>query len=195
MRAFAEMGWNMNKLSVTLLIVCFTTVFSAAVFADSQQIYKWVDSQGVVHYSDKAPNQAQQHVTLMSLPALPQPDPQALAQDQAWIASINTWYQNVLKDQAQLEYEQLLASEEAPPPQTENTPDYTQQVSYVTPVYGGYNRFRFKHRHHKPNRDNFVRPSRPMRPPSPVFRSSIWNTRPNFFSNQLYNTNPNIHFR
>ncbi|MGH2482737.1 MAG: hypothetical protein ACRDHW_24070, partial [Ktedonobacteraceae bacterium] len=133
-----------------------------------------------VHYSDKAPIQPQQHATLMSLPELPQPDPQALAQDQAWIASINTWYQNVLKDQAQLQYQQLLTSEETQPPQTEGTPDYTQQVSYVTPVYGNYWRFGFRHPHH---------PSRPIhgpQPRQPMFQSNIWNTQPNPFTQQLY---------
>ncbi|MGH8307688.1 MAG: DUF4124 domain-containing protein [Gammaproteobacteria bacterium] len=170
----------MNKQSVTLLIVCLTTLFSGVAMADGTQIYKWTDSQGVVHYSDKAPNKPEQNVTIMSLPALPQPDPQALAQDQAWIASINTWYQSVLKDQAQLEYGQLLASEEAQPPQAESTPDYTQQVSYVTPVYGNSWRSGFRHPHH---------PSRPIHGPQsrqPMFQSSIWNTQSNPFTQQLY---------
>ncbi|MGA9853129.1 MAG: DUF4124 domain-containing protein [Gammaproteobacteria bacterium] len=170
----------MNKLSFTWLIVCLTTLFSGVAMADGTQIYKWMDGQGVVHYSDKAPSQVEHSVTRMSMPTLPAPDPKAQAADQAWIASINTWYQSVLKDQAQLQYEQFLESEEAQPQLPESTPDYTEQVSYVTPVYGNYWRSGFSHRLHSSP------PTHRPQPRQPMFQSSIWSAQPNPFTQQLY---------
>ncbi len=169
------------------LIVLAAILLSAAVYADGQQIYKWVDSQGVVHYSDKAPVKTQQPVTIMELAELPVVDAQTEVQNQAWIADINQWYQSIVAQENQQQYNQILAWQESQDQAAVSSSDSTQEVSYVSQIYGGYRPFDYKHWHHQ---------KRPSQPPakSPEFKSSIWNTQPNPFSEQLYNTNPNIHF-
>ncbi|MGA9854553.1 MAG: DUF4124 domain-containing protein [Gammaproteobacteria bacterium] len=177
----------MGKQCVKFLIVLAASLLSAGVFADGQQIYKWTDNQGVVHYSDKAPVKAAQPVTTMQLAELPAVDAQTEAQNQAWIASINQWYQNIVVQENQQQYNQILAWQESQDQAAVSSSDSTQEVSYVSQIYGGYRPFDYKHWQHE---------KRPTQLPakSPVFKSSIWNTQPNPSSGQLYNTNPNIHF-
>lgn len=178
----------MGKLSVTLLIAFIVALFSAGVFADDQQIYKWVDSQGIVHYSDKAPTKPkpEQNLKQITLPVLPTPDPQAAAEDQARIADINQWYQGIVAQETQQQYNQALAWQESQDQAAENVPDYTQEVSYVTPVYVGYRPFDFEHPHKNSGHDNFMHPPHQGQPISPVFKSSIWDTQPNPFTQQLF---------
>lgn len=177
----------MGKQHVIFLIVLAATLFSTTVYADGQQIYKWTDSQGVVHYSDKAPVKAEQPVTTMELAELPALDAQSQAQNQAWIADINQWYQNVVAQENQQQYNQTLVWQESQDQAAVSSSDSTQEVSYVSQIYGGYRPFNYKHWQHG---------KRPTQLPakSSIFKSSIWNTQPNPLSEQLYNTNPNIHF-
>jgi len=172
----------MNRQSIKFLMVLVVTLFSTAVFADGQQIYKWVDGQGVVHYSDKAPGQTLQPVKLITLPEFPPVDPKAEAEEQARIAGVNQWYESVLKQETQLQYAQLLAWQKSRPTAAAVPP--AEQVSYAAPLYGGY--FRFRHRHHESDGDDFGRPPHPNRPMPRTFQSSPWNTQPNPFSEQLY---------
>ena len=177
----------MGKHSVKFLMVLAASLISAAVVADGQQIYKWTDSQGVVHYSDKAPVNAEQPVTTMELAELPPVDAQIQAQNQAWIADINQWYQGIVVQENQQQYNQILAWQESQDQAAVSSSNSTQAVSTVSQIYGGYRPFNYKHWQHG---------RRPAQLPakSPVFKSSIWNTQPNPLSEQLYNTNPNIHF-
>ncbi len=172
----------MSTQRIKILIVLTAVLFSTAAFADGQQIYKWTDSQGVVHYSDKAPVNSAHSVQQITLSVLPAPDPQSEAQNQAWIASVNQWYESVLKQESQLQYEQLLAWRESQPKAAAVPP--AEQVSYAAPLYGGY--FRFRHRHHESDGDDFGRPPHSNRPMPAVFQPSFWNTQPNPFSQQLY---------
>jgi len=169
----------MSKQYLRFLIVLAASLFSAAVFADGQQIYKWVDSQGVVHYSDKAPVKPEQPVTRMQLADLPAVDAQTETQNQAWIASINQWYQSIVTQETQQQYNQILAWQESQDQASVSSSDSTQEVSTVSQIYGGYRPFDYKHWQHE---------KRPVQLPaiSPVFRPSIWNTQPNPFSEQLY---------
>lgn len=165
----------MSRVSIMVFLVCSAALFSAAAVADGAQIYKWTDSQGVVHYSDKAPASPQSSLQVMALPESPPVDPQAEAADQAWIASINQWYQTVLNDQAQLESAQLLESQAAQPAAT--PPVSTEQVSYVTPFCWDCERFHFHHRPHRP----------PLSMPTPQsFQNSLWHPQPNPFTQSLY---------
>jgi Domain of unknown function (DUF4124) len=178
----------MGRLSTTLLLFGFAaSLSSTAVLADGQQIYKWTDSQGVVHYSDKAPVKTDQLVTLMTLAELPAVDTQTVAQNQAWIADINQWYQSIVAQENQQQYNQILAWQESQDQAAVSTTDATQEVSYVSQIYGGYRPFDYKHWRHEKQPSH--RPAK-----SPVFKSDIWNTQPNPYSVELYNTNPDIHF-
>lgn len=185
------MAKNMGKLSITFLIVCVTFLFSGIALADGTQIYKWVDSQGVVHYSDKAPTNPDLPVTSMTFPAPPANAAQAEAQNNAWIASTQQWFQSVVSLENEQQYNQILAWQEsqdqaAVSSSDSSQSDSTQNVLYTSQIYGGYRGFDYKHWRHKP------RPVHPIAPP--VLKPSPWNTRPNPASSQLYNTNPNIHF-
>ncbi|MGB9428453.1 MAG: DUF4124 domain-containing protein [Gammaproteobacteria bacterium] len=169
----------MTKLNEIMLLVCAAALFSGVASAAGTQIYKWTDAQGVVHYSDKAPAQTPQPVALITLPEFPPVDQKAEAADQAWIASINQWYENVLKQESQLQYEQFLAWQESQ--SSEPVPPATEQVSYVTPLCWDCGRFGFRHRPH----DKMPSPRTPHAI-SPVFKSNIWSTQPNPFTQQLY---------
>lgn len=174
----------MAKLSVTLVFVLAANLCSAAALADGQQIYKWVDSQGVVHYSDKAPAKTVQPVTHMTLAALPAVDAQTEAQNQAWIAGINQWYQSIVAQETQQQYNQILAWQESQDQAAQSNTTSNQEITDVTPIYGAYRPFHFRHRNFEHHRSR-----QPIN--SVVFRPNVWSTQPNSFSNQLYNTNPN----
>ncbi|MDE2139660.1 MAG: DUF4124 domain-containing protein [Gammaproteobacteria bacterium] len=142
----------MGKLSASVWMAAATMLFAGTAVAGNTHIYKWVDGQGVVHYSDMAPAEAQPAMTRLTLPDFPPPDPQAEAADQAWIASINQWYQNVLDQQAQLQYQEYLAWEQSQPvpaPVPTSAPD-TQEFAYVVPVCWPCERFHFHHHHRRP---------------------------------------------
>lgn len=70
------------KASVLRLLVLAALSPSLAL-ADSPQVYKWTDTAGVIHYSDKLPIQAAADVQTLDLPALPRQDPAELAARQA----------------------------------------------------------------------------------------------------------------
>lgn len=166
----------MSRMSTVVLLVCSAALFSAAAATAGTQIFKWTDSAGVVHYSDKAPATPQSSLQVMALPELPPVDPKAEAADQAWIADVNQWYQNVLKQQSELQYQEFLAWEQsqptaAPPPVS------TEQVSYVTPFCWDCERFHFHHPPHRPL----------LSPPTPQsFQNSLWHPQPNPFTQSLY---------
>lgn len=175
-----------GRHSIRFLIVLAASLFSAAVVADGQQIYKWVDSQGVVHYSDKAPVKPEQPVTRMTLAELPAVDAQTETQNQEWIADINHWYQSIVAQENQQQYNQILAWQESQDQAAAISSDSTEEISTVSQIYGGYRPFNYKHWHHE--KRSRLRPAA-----SSVFKDSLWNTQPNRLSEQLYNTNPNIH--
>src|SRR5579871_3055117 len=70
------------KKSLVLLTLALCAAFSLAAFAD-QPIYKWTDSAGTVHYSDKPPKEAPADLQTMDLPAFPAQDSDKLAATQA----------------------------------------------------------------------------------------------------------------
>ena len=74
----------LKPLVLLALILCAT--FTASAFAD-QPIYKWTDSNGTLHYSDKPPARATSDLQTMDLPAFPPQDPAKIAADQAALAA------------------------------------------------------------------------------------------------------------
>lgn len=157
-----------------LLLICVATLWTMAAAAGTP-IYKWTDAQGVVHYSDKAPARADQNVKLLELPALPPVNPEAVEQEQAYIASVNQWYQQVLNRQSQLQYDQFLAWQENQPPKT-TAPAAATEVSYVSPLCWDCGRLWHQRPYYR----------RAPSAPSPIFKSNIWNTQPNRFTQSLY---------
>lgn len=166
----------MTKLNASVLLACLTLLFSGVALADGTQIYKWTDSQGVVHYSDKAPAKTPELVTLMSLSEFPPADPKAAAEEQAYIAFVNQWYQNLMQQQSQQQYEQFLAWEQSQPVEPAAPP--VEQVSYVTPCWScGFG----SHFHHHRFRPPLLSPPTPQ-----SFHTSLWSTQPNLFTQSLY---------
>ena len=167
----------MKLQHITLWIACTAALFSAVAVAGTP-VYKWTDRQGVVHYSDKAPTHSPQNVKVLALPELPPVDPQAVKQEQAYIASVNQWYQEVMDRQLQWRNEQLMTWQPSPTAQSA-TPASTTEVTAVSPLCWDCGQL-----WHRP----YYRPPNYRRPqPKPsVFKSNIWSTQPNPYTQQLY---------
>jgi len=93
----------MKKLLVLITILLFAGMFSAAVSAGDQTVYKWTDAQGTVHYSDKPPAQAAPDLQTMDLPAFPPQDPAKIAAAQAALAASTAALQQQMLTQAALD--------------------------------------------------------------------------------------------
>ena len=70
-----------------------------AAFADAPQIYKWTDTTGVIHYSDKPPAQAATDLQSMDMPSFPAPDPAEIAAHQAQLDAEAQTAQKLLQAQ------------------------------------------------------------------------------------------------
>ena len=93
---------------VILLLLCVS--LAAAALADDQQVYKWTDAQGVLHYSDKPPQATTADVQTMTVQISPPVDPVKQAQAQAILmASAAAMQQN--EDAAELRRRQAAAQE------------------------------------------------------------------------------------
>ena len=75
------------KYLLALSILALLTASFPVAAADGQTVYKWTDTQGVVHYSDKPPVQSAPDLQTMDLPAFPPQDPAKIAADQAALAA------------------------------------------------------------------------------------------------------------
>jgi hypothetical protein len=143
--------------SLTLLTVfCFAAMLPSAAYTGVPKIYKWTDSQGVLHYSDKPPTDATPGVQLLDLPELPPVDPEKIAETQAWIASVNAMQQHQ-KTEAELDQHQReLAQQQA---QLDATlaalQQYTAATAQSEPVYLAYAPTHSLQRHREPDRDDF----------------------------------------
>ena len=73
----------MKSLLAPLCLLSLALLLPAAAFADNSQMYKWTDAQGVIHYSDQPPKQAEADVQTLDIPAFPPQDPVKLAAAQA----------------------------------------------------------------------------------------------------------------
>lgn len=162
---------DMGKSGGMLLIFFTTVLFSGMVSAGNLQVYRWVDQHGILHYSDKAPTQPEPKVKRITLPALPASNPHAAAKDRAWIASINHWYQSVVKRQAQLQTRRTLIAGTAPAS--------SPVMPVAAPLFWGYPNLGF--RNHRNNRD-FVDRARPGQAESPLFRPPAPNALPSTFT-------------
>lgn len=146
----------MNRSCMKLLAFCFLVLLSAGAFAADLPVYKWTDSQGVLHYSDTPPKDATP-VTVMDLPAPPPLDPEKVAATQAWIASVNDQQQRQQTEDDLERRERELAQQQA---QLQATLAALQQYAVAAepaPVYLAYTPSRYIARHREPDRDD-VRP-------------------------------------
>lgn len=139
----------MKKLLI-LILLPLAAASMAAAFADGQSIYKWTDSDGTVHYSDKPPEAAPADLTTLDLPALPPQDPAKIAADQAAEVASTAATLKLLQAQLALQQQQLslqlqqaqLQAVTAPPPAVAGTADM-YSADAVLPVYPIYARSAF----------------------------------------------------
>ena len=134
----------MKKLLVLLTLLCCAASMAAA-FADGQSIYKWTDSDGTVHYSDKPPQAAPADLTTLDLPALPPQDPAKVAADQAAEVASTAATLKLLQAQLALQQQQLSLQLQQAELQAVTTPapaesgatdmDSADAVSPVYPIY------------------------------------------------------------
>lgn len=168
----------MKTLNATPWIACAAVLFSVAAVAGTQ-VYKWTDSQDVVHYSDKAPAHVNRSVKIIELPTLPPVNPQAVKQERAYITSVNQWYQRVINRQLQWRKQQLLAWRAGEPPQPVK-PVSTTRVASLSPLCWDCGRL-WRRRAYYWHRAHSRRQAKPR-----VFKSKIWSTQPNRFTQSLY---------
>lgn len=139
----------MKKILVLLTLLCGTASMAVA-FADGQSIYKWTDSDGTVHYSDKPPETAPVDLTTLDLPALPPQDPAKVAADQAAEVASTAATLKLLQAQLALQQQQLnlqlqqaqLQAVTTPVPAEAGTADM-DSADAVLPVYPIYVRSAF----------------------------------------------------
>lgn len=74
---------NAKRLLLTLIVPA-ALVFAAA---QAQQVYRWVDAQGNVHYSQTPPPSAATKAKVIEI-AAPPPDPTGMAQQQQLVKSV-----------------------------------------------------------------------------------------------------------
>lgn len=55
----------------------------ALALADTPQMYKWTDADGVIHFSDQPPKQPQADLQTLDVPQFPAVDPEKLVAEQA----------------------------------------------------------------------------------------------------------------
>jgi hypothetical protein len=77
-------------------------------------MYKWTDTNGVIHYSDKPPTEAAVDLQTMDVPSFPASDPAKLAADQAALLAQTQAVQQLLQAQtAQQAQAKALAQQQA----------------------------------------------------------------------------------
>ncbi len=76
-------------------------LLAPAVLADTAQLYKWTDAQGVVHYSDQPPKQPVTDLVTSDLPAFPAVDQAKLDKDQAALLAQTAALQQLVQAQAE----------------------------------------------------------------------------------------------
>jgi len=140
----------MKKLLI-LVLLPLTAAFMAAVHADGQTVYKWTDSDGTVHYSDKPPAAQPADLSTLDLPALPPQDPAKIAADQAAQAASTADTLKLLQAQLALQQQQLslqlqqaqLQAAATPPPAESDTADMDSADEVLPVVYPIYERSAF----------------------------------------------------
>ena len=133
----------MKKPFALISIFLLAGLFAASVLADAPSVYKWTDTQGVVHYSDKPPKEAAPDLQTLDLPAFPAQDTAKIAADQAALAASTAALQQQMLTQAALDQQaaqlaqqrvELQATEAALQQDTAGV-DADEQPAATYPIY------------------------------------------------------------
>lgn len=130
----------MKKLLI-LILLPLAAASMATARADGQPIYKWTDSGGTVHYSDKPPETSAADLTTLDLPSLPPQDPAKIAADEAAQVASTAATLKLLQAQLALQQQQLAVQLQQAqldaalnPPAAPQT-DSTDVLPVVYPIY------------------------------------------------------------
>jgi len=144
-----------------LVLACGVTPHASAAAA-----HKWIDADGVTHYSDKPPNSVE--TTLIELPergALETASENGRPADDYYSIS-NQWQrmnqERVERERLALERAKLRAAQQTPAP-TPVVAEDDNDIRYV-PVYVGFGFHRPHHRHHRHGASLRYSPQPPAQP-------------------------------
>ena len=124
----------MNR--TVLQIIAVAAACGIVQFANSAEVHKWVDENGVTHYSDEAPEAVE--TTLIDLP---EASPVRAGQPEDGYYSISRQWERMLRerlerDKLEVERARLRAEQQSTAPPTVHV-QQSDEVRYV-PIYGGH---------------------------------------------------------
>lgn len=143
-----------HKLIAMLLLAGTAALCVQPAAADT--VYRWVDANGVTHFSDKAPANVKAQAMQIETPA-PAPNPEkdyysVVNQERRMAKSLAE-----LNQQADREWALKIAAEKASQPAETPAPESESQPETVY-VYPPYRPGHFRHRHHHAHRAHVFKP-------------------------------------
>jgi hypothetical protein len=108
--------------------------FSSLVHADDTQLYRWTDTQGVIHYSDQPPTQAVADLATTSIPVFPAIDQAKVDKEQAALLAQAAALQQLAAAQAAADAQARIAAAQQVAAQPQPAVS-TEDVDTVAPIY------------------------------------------------------------
>jgi hypothetical protein len=107
---------------------------SPAVLADDTQLYKWTDTQGVIHYSDQPPTQAVADLATRPIPVFPAVDQAKVDKEQAALLAQAAALQQLTAAQAAADAQARIAAAQQAAAQPQPAVS-TDDVDTLAPIY------------------------------------------------------------
>lgn len=146
-----------------IVIQLLSSIAALAIYgsAGAADIYKWIDANGVTHYSDAAPEAIE--TTLIDVPG---PNPESTdsetESDSDYYSISKQWErmnrERLEREKLEVERDRIRAAQQAAEPRTVYV-QQTDEVRYV-PIYRSYG-YRRHHRHKRQYSRPGIEPSRP----------------------------------
>lgn len=142
------MDGQVAKAPAILVILCCCLWAASPALASDGQVYKWVDSAGVTHFSDRPPASGGQSVTVSPLPVPVPPDARRQAELRAWVAQVNQRVnETIRRDQEYRLKQQALQAEVAALSRQDTVPQESAYTPAVLPYGWGLPVSRFRRGH------------------------------------------------
>jgi len=163
--AMSSEGRTMGRWLVFVFALTLAATLASAAAADNLRVYKWIDAQGIVHYSDKPPAKIDPSQYLLRLPKLPPIDPREIAAIQARTARINAMLKQLRKQDEQEQQTVRQPSQQPIPKQTR-----IERVVTAVPVYLHYpNRHTGRRFHRDGHNDGRSQPGQSRKSSTPTW--------------------------
>lgn len=155
----------MSKLPLLVLVAGCWLAPAGPALAGGTQVYRWVDGQGVTHFSDRPPASGDVPVTVSPMPATPAPDARRQAEMRAWVAEVNRQVNQTIRQDQEYRLKRqaiaaLAAAQEAR--RTAEAAPGQRYASVLWPYWGAFPLRRLRNRYSGVQR--LRRPHREMRP-------------------------------